>query len=85
MGDHDFTLHFEIVAEPAPPADQSPREIERAFAVRQIEILLDFVTLYQNGKPVRPDAFSIANAPQVIHQYPPAKKLGCAVGEAGKQ
>jgi hypothetical protein len=80
MSDHDFTMHFEIPVEPPVLAGQSSQDIERAFAARQIEILLQFVTLYQNGKPVRPDAFAIVNAPELIHTYPPADMLQRAAG-----
>lgn len=62
----DFTLHFDIPPA-ALPDTVSPSELERAFAVQQIHILLEFVTLYENGQPVRPDSFSIVNAPDVVH------------------
>lgn len=64
---HDFTLHFLLpVSEPADTALPA-RERERAFAADQIRTLLAFVTLYQNGRQLAPDSFSIVNAPSRVH------------------
>jgi hypothetical protein len=70
MKARDFTLHFEIPSEATATNNGTPEDIERAFAARQIEILLNFVTLYENGRTIRPDGFSIVNAPDIVHSYP---------------
>ena len=62
----DFTLHFELPAHTV-ITSTDPIELERAFAREQIQTLLEFVTLYQDGQPMRPDSFTIVNAPGVIH------------------
>ena len=66
---NDFTLHFDIPLADGEtgPAAQGQADLERAFAREQIRILLEFVTLYQDGKPVVPDGFSIVNAPEKVH------------------
>ena len=62
----DFTLHFKI-PEGSHPSGITPAEMEREFAEQQIKILLDYVTLYCGGQPIRPDGFSINNYPDLVH------------------
>ncbi len=62
----DFTLHFDL-PDGGARQDLSQAEMEHAFAIEQIQILLDFVTLYQDGKALNPDAFSIVNRPGQLH------------------
>lgn len=69
MAHEDFTLHFEIPVHTSLSKATSPRELERAFAQEQIATLLKFVTLYQDGQALRPDAFSIVNAPGSIYSF----------------
>lgn len=70
----DFTLHFDIPNVGERP-DLNQAEMERAFAREQIRILLDFVTLYQDGKPLNPDAFSIVSQPTEQYELTDAQTV----------
>jgi hypothetical protein len=45
--------------------DTPEQELVR-FAERQIRTLLSFVTLYQDGRVVAPDAFAVVNRPERV-------------------
>ena len=73
----EFTLKFglDVTARRESRSGMSPEAREQAFARDQIQILLRYLTLYENGRALNPDSFSIVNAPDRIIDLNPGTQV----------